>query len=75
MNTNPAICPFSGHDGATVSVRFFRGSREDIITPEEIESQARSAALQHKMGTALVSKDAPKSANTVVDVRELIGSL
>jgi hypothetical protein len=75
MSNNPAMCPFSGHDGTTVSIRFFRGSRDGIITADEIEAQARSAALQHKMGTALVSSEAPKSANRVVDIRELVATL
>ena len=69
------MCPFSGHDGTTVSIRFFRGSRVSIITADEIEAEARSAALQHKMGTAIVSSEAPKSANRTVDVRELVTSL
>lgn len=75
MNDNRAMCPFSGLDGATINLRFFRGSRDGVITAEEIEAESRSAALQHKMGTGVVSREAPRSANRVVNVRELIGTL
>jgi hypothetical protein len=68
-------CPFSGHDGTTINLRFFRGSRDGIITAEEIEAESRSAALQHKMGAAHVSAEAPRSANHVVDITQLVSAL
>jgi hypothetical protein len=68
-------CPFSGHDGTTINLRFFRGSRDGIITAEEIEAESRSAALQHKMGAAHVSREAPRSVNRVVDITQLVGAL
>jgi hypothetical protein len=68
------VCSFSGHDGKTESLRFFRGSREGIINPEEIEDQSRAASLQHRLGTAAVSKLAPKSINRVVDVSEIVAN-
>lgn len=75
MNQENPMCSFSGHDGATVSIRFFRGSRDGIIKAEEMEAEARSASLQHKMGKAIRSKTAPVSGNNVVDVQELISTL
>lgn len=75
MNDEQTVCSFSGHDGKTVSLRFFRGSREGIISPEEIEEQSRSASLQHRLGKATVSKIAPRSGNRVIDVNEIVGAL
>ena len=68
-------CPFSGHDGANVNVKFFRGNRSDIITADEILEQARSAAMQLKMGTAARSKAAPVSSHTKVNVRDFVATL
>jgi hypothetical protein len=68
-------CPFSGHDGELVNVKFFRGRRDDVITADEINEQARSAFLQHRMKTATVSKMAPVSAHPAVDVGEFVASL
>jgi hypothetical protein len=75
MTTEQAICAFSGHAGKTVSLRFFRGSREGVITPEEIEAQSRSASLQHRLGKAVVSSQAPVSTNKVIDVNDIVTSL
>lgn len=75
MSEANVICPFSGHDGATVNIRFFRGSRDGIITVEEMEAEARSAALQHKTGKATISKSAPISRNKVVNVQEIVSTL
>lgn len=75
MSEERVVCPFSGHDGQTVNVRFFRGTRNDVILAEEIEAQVRHAVLQQKTGTALVSREAPRSPNRVVNVNELVASL
>ncbi len=75
MNNEQSVCAFSGHAGKTVSLRFFRGSRDGVITPDEIEAESRSAALQQRLGKAVVSSEAPKSTNLVVDVNEIVGSL
>lgn len=70
-----ADCPFSGHGADLVNVKFFRGRRDDVITVEEIKAQARSAMMQHRMRTATVSKEAPKSDHPTVDVREFVSAL
>lgn len=75
MSDEQNVCLFSGHDGKTVSLRFFRGSREGTIAPEEIEEQSRSASLQHRLSKANVSAAAPRSANLVVDVNEIVATL
>ncbi len=75
MSDEHTVCPFSGHDGKTASLRFFRGSREGIISPEEIEEQSRSASLQHRLEKAIVSKKAPTSGNRVIDVNEIVVGL
>jgi hypothetical protein len=68
-------CPFSGHDETLINVKFFRGSRNDVITAAEIKEQARSAALQRKLGTAAVSSRAPVSPHPVINVREFVANL
>ena len=68
-------CPFSGHDVEIVNVKFFRGRRDDVITAEEIQEEARSAFMQHRMKTATVSREAPVSAHTAVDVESFVESL
>ncbi len=68
-------CPFSGHDESMVNVKFFRGRRDDIITPEEIREQFRSAKIQHAQKAAIISNRAPVSDHPVIDVRDLVASL
>jgi len=65
----------SDHGGELVDVKFFRGLRNDVITAEEISGQAHSAFMQHRLKTADVSKEAPKSTHPMVDVREFVASL
>lgn len=72
---NGRECPFSGHDGDLVNMKFFRGRRDDVITVEEIGEQVRSATMQQRLKTATVSVEAPRSAHPVVDVRELVAGL
>lgn len=68
-------CPFSGLDETLVNVRFFRGRRDDVISSGEIMEQARSAVLQCKLGTALVSPEAPRSPHPSVDIKEIVANL
>lgn len=68
-------CPFSGHDIEIGNVKFFRGRRDDVIRAEEIQEQARSAFMQHRMKTATVSKEAPVSAHPAMDIEEFVQSL
>lgn len=70
-----ADCPFTGNGDQLVNVKFFRGTRNDVITAEEILGQAHSAHMQLKLKTADVSKLAPMSALAPVDVREFVASL
>lgn len=75
LENDPAACPFSGSDGELVNVKFFRGTRDDLITGEEMLEQSRSARNQVTIGTALVSKFAPKSAHPSINVAEFVASL
>jgi RNA-binding protein YhbY len=68
-------CPFTSQGEELINVKFFRGRRDDIILAEEIKEQARSAVMQHRMQTATVSKQAPVSLHSVVDVKEFAQSL
>ena len=70
-----ADCPFSGHGEELVNVKFFRGTRNDVITAEEINEQAHSAIMQRRSKTATVSTAAPVSMHGMVDVREFVASL
>ena len=69
------VCPFQGHDGENVNIKFFRGSRNDIITAKEMIEEARSAGMQLRMGTADRSSTAPVSLHPKVDVREWVKSI
>lgn len=71
----PVECPFSGHDSELVNVKFFRGTRDDVITGDEIRAQEKSALNQLRMKTATSSKMAPVSTHPVVNVREFVNSL
>lgn len=70
-----AECPFSGHGEELVNVKFFRGTRNDVIAGSEIKEQARTAVLQHKLGTASVSALAPVSRHPVINVTEFVANL
>jgi hypothetical protein len=70
-----AECPFSGHGEDLVNVKFFRGHRDDVITPAEIHEQVRNAAMQRKLKTATVSKEAPVSQHPVINVAEFVANL
>lgn len=65
----------SGHDGGLCNVKFFRGSRDDLITAEEICAQVKSAVNQLRMGIAQVSETAPRSEHPPIDVRELVAKM
>lgn len=68
-------CPFSGHGEELVNVKFFRGRRDDVITADEIKEQMRTANMQMKLKMALVSKEAPRSRHTPINVREFVANL
>lgn len=70
-----ADCPFSGQGEELVNVKFFRGRRDDIITPEEMREQARSAVMQRRMGTATVSNQAPVSSHPVINAKDFVANL
>ncbi len=70
-----AECPFSGHGEELINVKFFRGKRDDVITPDEIKEEARKAVVQHRLGIATVSKSAPISHHPVKNVAELVANL
>lgn len=70
-----AECPFSGHGEELINVKFFRGTRDDVIGADEIEEQMRSARMQVQLKSATVSRVAPTSAHGLVDVRELVAAL
>ena len=75
LEKDKADCPFSGHGEELVNVKFFRGSRDDVITSKEIHEQAREAVMQRKLGTATVSKSAPASKHPVINVTEFVANL
>lgn len=70
-----ADCPFSGQGENLVNVKFFRGTRDDIITADEIREQAHSVRMQFKLGTAHVSKNAPVSIHPAIDVMDFVANL
>lgn len=75
LDTGKADCPFTGQGETLVNVKFFRGTRDDVITAQEIGEQARHAALQLRMGTASVSKEAPRSAHPSINVAQFVTEL
>ena len=70
-----APCPFTGRGEELVNVKFFRGKRDDVITSAEIKEESRRAVMQHIMGTADASRQAPRSAHNSINVEELVASL
>ena len=68
-------CPFSSHGEELINVKFFRGRRDDVITADEIKEQMRSANMQRKLKTATVSREAPRSSHTSINVREFVANL
>lgn len=70
-----ADCPFSGQGEELVNVKFFRGRRDDVISGEEIKEQAHSAVMQHRLKTATVTKDAPRSPHPQTNVREFVANM
>jgi hypothetical protein len=74
LDTGKADCPFTGH-GELVNIKFFRGTRDDVIAGAEIKGQAHRANMQLLMGTADVSSTAPKSAHPSIDVAKFVASL
>lgn len=75
LETGKAECPFTGQGESLVNVKFFRGTRDDVITAQEINEQARHAAMQLRMGTATVSTEAPRSAHPSIDVARFVTEL
>lgn len=70
-----AECPFSGQGEELVNVKFFRGSRNDLITADEIKAQARSAEMQWRSKTATVSQVAPQSLHPRINVADFLATL
>jgi len=70
-----ADCPFSGHGEELVNIKFFRGTRNDVIAGAEIVEQFRSAVMQRRSQTAFVSMAAPASQHPSIDVRDFVASL
>jgi hypothetical protein len=70
-----AECPFSGHGEEVINVKFFRGTRNDVITAGEINEQVRSARMQRKLKTATVSASAPVSQHSAINVRDFVAAL
>jgi hypothetical protein len=70
-----AECPFSGQGEELVNVKFFRGRRDDVISASEIKEQARSAVMQRRLGTALISDSAPLSPHPVINVTDFVANL
>lgn len=68
-------CPFSAQNEELVNVKFFRGTRDDVITAEELKEQARHAAVQFKIGTAAISAVAPRSAHPTMNVVDFVATL
>jgi len=75
LEKGQADCPFAVQDGDLVNVKFFRGTRDDLITRDEIFGQFRSAKMQRAQGLATVTDFAPRSDHPVMDVRELVAGL
>ncbi len=75
LDTGKADCPFTGQGESLVNVKFFRGTRDDIITAQEITEQARHAVMQQRMGTATVAHEAPRSAHPSIDVARFVAEL
>lgn len=73
--TDASPCPLGGHGGPSINVKFFRGTRNDIISANEILEQAKSATNQVKMGAADRSARAPESRHKLVDVAEFVAAL
>lgn len=68
-------CPFSEHGADLINVKFFRGTRDDVITSAEIMEQSRSAAMQVKLRTATISDRAPTSMHSVINVADFVAAL
>lgn len=68
-------CPVGGALGETVNVKFFRGTRNDIITADEILEQARSASIQKQTGQVTGSRHAPRSEHKPFNVIDLVKTL
>ncbi|MCA3627788.1 MAG: hypothetical protein IOC49_11195 [Methylobacterium sp.] len=66
---------FSGVGVQVSDTKFFRGRRDDVISPEEILEQAKSACMQQLMGTAIVSADAPRSHHPTINVRDFVAQI
>jgi hypothetical protein len=70
-----ATCPLGGHGGPLINVKFFRGTRNDIIDASEIIEQAKSAVTQVKTGVTDQSPKAPESKHKPVNVQEFVAAL
>ncbi|WP_152542925.1 hypothetical protein [Sphingobium sp. Ant17] len=68
-------CPFSGHGEDLVNVKFFRGTRDDVITATEMLEQSSLAGTQVKVKAADVSRNAPVSKHEKINIREFAASL
>lgn len=64
-----------GDDSAELlNVKFFRGS-DDVISAHDFRKQFRSALVQEKMRTAVISADAPRSNHPQINLKEFVTSL
>ncbi len=68
-------CPFSGHGEDLVNVKFFRGTRDDVITAAEMFEQSSLVGTQVKAKAADVSRAAPMSKHEKINIREFAASL
>jgi hypothetical protein len=64
---------FSGEQKA-VNIKFFRGSR-DLISVDEFLKEVHSALMQRKLGSAVATKEPPKSTQPKINVREFVAAL
>ena len=67
-------CLSSGQGAKLLNVKFFRGAR-DIITAEELRAEVASIEAQKLTKAAVASKEAPRSAQPLVDLREFAANI
>lgn len=68
-------CLSSQKGSKLVNVKFFRGSRADVIRGEEFCAQMHKASLQKTLETADKSDKPPRASHGPVDVREFVAKM
>ncbi|HJW40385.1 MAG TPA: hypothetical protein VJ476_04050 [Rhizomicrobium sp.] len=68
-------CLSSQKDWKLVNVKFFRGTRDDVISGQDFCAQMHAVSLQKKLESVEKSDKPPRASHGPVDAREFVAKM